>query len=75
MLRPTLTLTFSYFLSAKVCPKLKSRYKGRAMDASDYTKTIDDFDNLIDPRTLSRHFLGPEPSPYFLQVIAREKKK
>ena len=69
-----MTLAFPSFLAAMVCPKLKSGYKGRVKDASDYTKTIDDFDELIDPRTLARHFRGPEPSPYVLRAIAREEK-
>ena len=37
-------------------------------------KTIEDFDELINPRTLSHHFLGPEPSPFVQHAIAREEK-
>lgn len=54
---------------------MKSRHKGRVEDVSNYVKTIDDFDELIDPRTLARHFLGPKPSPYVLHAIAREGEK
>ena len=53
---------------------MKSRHKGRVEDASNYVKTIDNFDELIDPRTSARHFLGPETSPYILHAIAREGK-
>ena len=38
---------------------LKSRYKRRVQAASAYAKTIDNFDDLIDPPTLYRFFLGP----------------
>ena len=37
-------------------------------------KIIDDFDELINLRTLAHHFLVLEPSPYVLQAIAREEK-
>ena len=56
-------------LSVIVRPKLKSRYKGRVKVAFDYAKTIDDFNNLIDPRTMYHHFLGVKPSPYFLRSL------
>ena len=54
--------------------KLKSRYKGRVEAAFDYTKTINDFDELVDACTLYCHFLGPEPSPYVLRSLLREKQ-
>ena len=34
-----------------------------------YARTIDDFDELVDPRKLAHHCLGPEPSLYVLQTI------
>ena len=40
----------------------------------EYTGTIDDVDELINPRMLAHHFLGPEPSPYVLRTIAKEEK-
>lgn len=61
-------------LPAKTCPKLKSRYKSCVKSTIEYAGTIDDFDELIDPRTLAHHFLGPKSSPYLLCTIAREKK-
>ena len=39
-----------------------------------YAKTIDDFDDLVDPRTLAHHCLGPEPSTFVLRAIAIEEK-
>ena len=40
-----------------------------------YARTIDDFDELVDPRKLAHHCLGPEPSLYVLQTIDREQRK
>ena len=56
-------------LSVIVRLKLKSRYKGRVKAAFDYAKTIDDFNDLIDPCTMYHYFLGVEPSPYFLRSL------
>ena len=64
----------SLFLAAKARPKLKRRYKNRVKNATEYARTIDDFNELIDPKTLARHFLGPEPSPYVLRAIAKKEK-
>ena len=70
-----LSLTFTcYVFAIKKGRKLKSRYKERIQAATEYTKTIDDFDDLIDPRTLARHFLGLEPSPFVLCAIEIEEK-
>lgn len=60
-----LTLIYiSFFFSTKKRKKLKSRYKGHIQAATEYVKKIEDFDDLVDPRTLARHFLGPKPSPF-----------
>lgn len=68
--------SFSFFchFSAKARPKLKSRYKDQVKAASDDARTIDNFNDLIDPQTLYRHFLGPEPSPFVLRAIEKEEK-
>ena len=50
-------------------PKLKSRYKTCVQASIEYAKTIDDFYNLVDPRTLARHCLGLEPSSFVLRAI------
>ena len=42
--------------------------------AIEYVSTIDDFDDLVDPRTLASHCLGPKPSHYILRAICREEK-
>ena len=42
--------------------------------ATKYAKKIDDFDDLVDPRTLARHFLGPKSSPFVLHAIEIEEK-
>ena len=47
-------------------PKLKSRYKGRVEKAIEYAKTVKDWDDLVDPRTLAFYCLGPELSTYDL---------
>ena len=36
--------------------------------------SIDDFDELVDPLTLARHCLGPEPSHYVLHALRCEEK-
>ena len=74
MARLTLTPCICLPLAAKTRLKLKSRYKKCVKSATEYMSTVDNFDELIDPRTLARHFLEPEPSPYVLREIAREEK-
>ena len=54
--------------------KLKNRYKRRIEAATEYTKTIDDSNDLVDPRTLARHCLGPKPSSFILHAIEIEEK-
>ena len=38
-------------------------------------RMIEDFDELVDPRTLAHHCLGPKPSPYMFHTIDREETK
>lgn len=54
--------------------ELKSRYKERVQEATEYVKTIDNFDDLVDPQSLAHQFLGPEPSPFILHTIEIEEK-
>ncbi|KAK9991671.1 hypothetical protein SO802_026656 [Lithocarpus litseifolius] len=56
-------------------PKLKSRYKERVEKASEYAKSIEDFDDLVDPRTLAFYCLGPNPSAFVLCNLDIEEKK
>ena len=56
-------------------PKLESRFDERVQVAIEYARTIEDFNKLIDPRTLARHCFRPEPSLYILIILDREEKK
>ena len=60
---------------AKERPELESRFHKRVQAAVEYARTIEDFNELIDPRTLARHCLGPEPSLYVLSILDQEEKK
>ncbi|XP_050286471.1 uncharacterized protein LOC126725680 isoform X2 [Quercus robur] len=62
-------------LTASTCPHLKSCYKECVQAALDFALSAEDFDELVDPRSLYDHFLGPEPSAYILQLILREERK
>ncbi|KAK4605958.1 hypothetical protein RGQ29_000298 [Quercus rubra] len=62
-------------LLVKERPDLESKFDERVQAAIRYTRTIEDFNELIDPRTLARHCLGPEPSLYVLSTFDREEKK
>ena len=63
-----------YFV-AKERLELESKFNERVQATVEYVRTIDDFDELIDPRTLARHCLGPEPSFYVLSILDWEEKK
>ena len=56
-------------------PELESGFDKRVQAAVKYAWTIEDFNELIDPRTLARHCLGSEPSLYILSALDREEKK
>ena len=56
-------------------PKLKSKYQGCVEKAIKYTKTVESWDDLVDPRTLAFYCLGPDPSFYMLRLIDIEGKK
>ena len=59
----------------KKCLKLKSKFEKCVQEAVKYASTIEDFDKRVDPRTLARHYLLPEPSHYVLHEIHREERK
>ena len=63
------------FSAVKRQPKLKSRYKERVEKAIEYAKTIEDWDELVDPRTLAFYCLGPKPFAFVLRNIDIEGKK
>ena len=56
-------------------PKLKNKYRERVEKSIEYTKTIEDFDDLVDPQTLAFYCLGPEPSAFVLCNLDIEEKK
>ena len=66
-----LTLNFA----VKERPELESKFEERVQVAIKYARMIDDFDELIDPHTLARHCLGPDPSLYVLSTLNREERK
>ena len=61
--------------AVKRLPKLKSRYRECVEKAIKYVKTIEDFDDLVDPWTLAFHCLGLEPSAFVLCNLDIEEKK
>ena len=61
-------------LTVKEGPRLKSKCKKSVQAAIEYMKMIDDFDDLVDPRTLAHHFLGLKPSSFILRAIEIEEK-
>ena len=67
--------TYSFPFAVKKRPKLKSKYQGRVQKAIEYSKSIESWDNLLDPRTLAFYCLGPDLSPYILRNISIEEKK
>ena len=67
--------TFAVVFAVKDRPELESKFEERVQAAIRYSRTIEDFGDLIDPRTLARHCLGLEPSLYVLSTLDREEKK
>ena len=63
------------YFALKERPELESKFEERVQAAIKYARTIDDFVELIDPRTLARHCLRLEPSLYVLSTLDREEKK
>ena len=60
-------LTLCIFRSVvKECPELESRFERKVQEAIKYAILIEDFDKLVDPRTLARRCFRLEPSLYVL---------
>ena len=67
-------LTFCHLLTSllvilctvKRQPKLKSRYRQRVEATIEYVRIIEDFNDLVDSRTLAFHYHGLEPSAFVL---------
>ena len=53
---------------------MKSKYQGRVEKMIEYAKTIESWEDLVDPRTLVFYCLGPDPSMYVLRLIEIEGK-
>ena len=62
-------------LAVKRWPKLKSKYQDRVEKAIEYARTIESWEDLVDPRMLAFYCLGSDPSPYVLRNIDIEGKK
>ena len=56
-------------------PKLKSRYKGRVEKAIEYVQMVENWDDLVDLRTLAFYCLRLEPSAFVLHNLEIEGKK
>ena len=56
-------------------PKLKSRYIERVEKAIEYAPTIENWDDLVNLRTLAFYNLGPNSSAYVLRLLRIEEKK
>ena len=54
---------------------MKSKYQGRVEKVIEYAKTIESWEDLVDPRTLVFYCLGLDPSSYVLRLIDIEGKK
>ena len=63
-----------FFLVVKERPELEGKFKERVQQDIKYVSTIDDFDELVNLRTLAHHCLGPKPSNYVLRAIDWEEK-
>ena len=61
-----LTLLLVVLCAVKQRPRLKSRFKQCVETTIKYVRTIEDFDDLVDPRTLALHYLGLEPFAFVL---------
>ena len=62
-------------LAAKRRPKLKGKYQDRVEKVIEYARTIESWEDLVDPQTLAFYYLGSDPSPYILRNIYIEGKK
>ena len=64
-----------FLCAIKRWPKLKSKYQGRVEKVIEYAKTVESWDDIVDPRTLAFYCLGMDPSLYVLRIIDIEGKK
>ena len=67
--------SYIFFCAVKRRPKLKSKYTGHVEKAIEYAPTIENWDDLVDPRTLTFYNLRPDPFAYVLRLLSIEEKK
>ena len=56
------------------CPRLKKRYHSCVDKVKEYLETVKDFDELISPRSVFLHFLGPKLSSKVCKILEVVKK-
>ena len=61
--------------AVKDCLELESKFEEWVQAVIRYARMIEDFGDLIDPRTLAHHCLESKPSLYVLSTFDREEKK
>ena len=71
---PLLILLSQFFFAISECPKFEDCYQVRVQATLGFALTIEDFDDLVDPRHLYGCCLGPEPFAFVLKKIIREEK-
>ena len=67
--------SYLLFYAVKRRPKLKNKYIEHVENAIEYASTIKNWDDLVDPRTLTFYNLGPDSSFYVLHALSIEEKK
>ena len=68
-------MTPFFLYAVKRQPKLKSKYQDHVEKVIEYAKTVESWDDLVDPRTLTFYCLGPDLSPYELCIIELKEKR
>nr|POE64215.1 hypothetical protein CFP56_58945 [Quercus suber] len=64
----------AHIVEATEQPDLESCYQSQVEAALEFACGIDNFNDLVDPRCLYNHCLGPKASRYMLRKILREEK-
>ena len=71
----SLLTPYLLFCAVKRQPKLKSRYIECVEKAIEYAPTIENWDDLVDPRTLAFYNLSLDSFSYVLRALSIEEKK
>ena len=67
--------SYLFFYALKRRPKLKSRYIECVEKAIKYAPTIENWDDMVDLRTIAFYNLEPDLSSYVLCLLSIEEKK